>query len=90
MKSKTRKAAGKASLDPLVRSSDYPERYPIECPNCGMVLHQSHAAIYGECLLCGAQVRPIRPPTANAEHQARVLPSPECSCSARNGGKNNG
>ena len=24
--------------------------------------------------------------TANAEHQARVLPSPECSCSALDGG----
>lgn len=33
-----------------------PPRYPVECPNCGMVLHQNHAAVYGECLLCGFRI----------------------------------
>ena len=33
-------------------------RYPDECPTCGMFLHQSHAEIYGECVLCGGKVRP--------------------------------
>ena len=61
------KRAMSRPVDGLVRSPDYPERYPVECPNCGMVLHQSHAAIYGECLLCGAKVRPIRTPNDLSE-----------------------
>ena len=44
-------AAGSAS-----RSSK--PAYPRECPKCGAFLHQSHAAIYGECVLCGARVKP--------------------------------
>jgi hypothetical protein len=39
--------------------SESPTRnYPVECPNCGLVLHQGHAEIYGECLLCGIKVKP--------------------------------
>lgn len=45
-----------------VRGSDCPERYPIWCPKCGLVVHKNHAAVYGECLVCGAKVRPIRTP----------------------------
>lgn len=48
----------KLQSGPPVRSSDVVRRYPIECPTCGMVLHQSHADIYGECVLCGAKVKP--------------------------------
>lgn len=39
-----------------------PERYPDKCPACGRRIHQSHAAIYGECLLCSSKVRPVKTP----------------------------
>jgi hypothetical protein len=44
---------------------------------------ERHAALDGA--LWGVE-REIIGMVGNAEHQARVLPSPECSCSAQNGG----
>ena len=60
---------GKGSLDqpetvvqrpPWIRSSYSSGRYPIECPECEMVLHQGYAETHRKCVLCGASVHPIR------------------------------
>jgi hypothetical protein len=61
-KRKTAALPGKSGREsPACVKRRWQRRYPIECPRCGHVLHQGHAEIYGECVLCGSHVRESKP-----------------------------